>query len=100
MKRFTWALLVSVAFVLAACGSNQASCQKIFEENYETNLQRFVDQQIETGVSPELARKRGEYVLNKAFEIDSTFVKLSPTQMDVWLGAHMSDFIDGLRDIR
>lgn len=76
---------LSAVCILAGCGRTETSdCRELFEKHYEINVRACM--QTMSGVDSVVARKRSECMLNKLYEIDSTFVLMS--------GKELSDFIE------
>lgn len=78
--------------MLTGCGeSRKENCRELFEKYYETNLQAFVRTMPEADSAA--ARRRGEYLLNRLYEIDSTFVLKKGPELDAFIreNLHLAD---------
>lgn len=88
-KRYA-AVVTTTIFILifsVSCGNpKQTNCREAFEEYYEKNIEAFISTQPD--VSPEIARKRGECMLNKLYYIDSTFVFMSGKELDEFIASN------------
>ena len=81
-------------FLLTGCGEpRKESCRELFEKYYETNLQAFVRTMPEA--DPAVARRKGEYLLNRLYELDSTFVLKRGRELDSLIRGNMHLLMDG-----
>ena len=68
-------------FFCVSCGNQkQTSCKETFQEHYEVNIKALMATMPD--LSPETARKRGDCMLNKLYEVDSTFVFMKGEELD------------------
>lgn len=80
--------------MLTSCGeSRKENCHELFEKYYEVNLQAFVRTMPEADSAT--ARRKGEYLLNRLYEIDSTFVLKRGRELDSLIRENMHLLMDG-----
>lgn len=93
MKLLSAGLSVALAgCMLTGCGeSRKESCRDLFEKYYEVNLQAFVKTMPEADSAA--ARRKGEFLLNRLYEIDSTFVLKKGPELDAFIrgNLHLAD---------
>lgn len=75
----------------AACAhkgkATQQSCRAVFEKNFEVNVQGFM-RAMPADMDSVTARKLGECVLNRYYEIDSTFILKEGTELEQFFRTH------------
>lgn len=78
-------LFLLVGLAITSCQEPaKPSCRATFEKYYEVNVEAFM-KTAPSNVDSATARKVGECMLNKLYEIDSTFVLMK--------GKELNDFI-------
>lgn len=92
-------LLAGLSAVLAGCmltgcgESRKESCRDLFEKYYEVNVQAFMKTMPEADSTA--ARRKGEYLLNRLYEIDSTFVLKRGRELDALIRENMHLLMEG-----
>lgn len=78
-------LILIAAFVtLSSCNSPQKSCKELFGEYYQESVDAFtaVAMKADTAMTKEEAHKIADFMLRGLYEKDSTFVKMSNSELD------------------
>jgi hypothetical protein len=84
MKKTSFILLLSV--ILVCCGQNKKqSAYEIFNKHMEKNIEVCAELLRSNGWDSIVARDTCSYLLNLAFERDSTFVFMSGQEMENFL---------------
>lgn len=82
-------LILSGGFIAGGCSNaKQVNCRELFEKSYEVNINAFVA--ITPATEPDVARRKAECALNRAYEIDSTFVLKSGKELEDFLNQNMA----------
>lgn len=91
--------MVFVGLALSSsCGTKNANCREVFDKNYEQNIAAYMKTMSQT--DSVVARKEAEYVLNKLYEIDSTFILKEGEARDIFVNAQRKVIDAGCDSIR
>lgn len=91
--------MVFVGLALSSsCGTKNANCREVFDKNYEQNIAAYMATMPQA--DSVVARKEAEYVLNKLYEIDSTFILKEGEERDAFVNAHKQVIEAGCDSIR
>ncbi len=87
MKKIIIALIVSLA--IYGCHNRKRTCRELFDEYYDINMKRCIIAM--NGVDSLKAAKICACMFDKLFELDSTFVYLSPKDMEEYVNENASN---------
>lgn len=65
----------------------------MYEEYFDVNLKRCVHALVDSGKDPESSHQWCKYALEKAYQIDSTFFKMTPDEVQKFLEQHRDELM-------
>lgn len=81
MKKLTlFSLVLSV--LLISCNNGNISNEELFNKYYQKNIDKCVKIMLKNDIDSTIALKKCGCFLNSLYEIDSSFVRKSPKEID------------------
>lgn len=80
-------LAVVAGFLVSGCRKvKRENCREMFEKYYEANVEGYMAAM--PGVNPVVSRKVAEYMVNRVFQLDSTFAYLKGKALEAFIEKH------------